>query len=1424
MDTTQVCSICGKPVVPEAPQGLCPECLMKSGFETKAGNEPAAGKTAFVPPSVEQMAKLFPQLEIIELLGQGGMGAVYKARQPRLNRFVALKILSPEKQKDPQFAERFEREARALAWLNHPNIVTIYDFGETQGNYYLLMEFVDGMTLRALLQARRLASAEALAIVPQICQALQYAHEQGIIHRDIKPENILLDKKGQVKIADFGIAKLLDQTPQDISLTGAKDVVGTPHYMAPEQIEKPQTVDHRADIYSLGVVFYEMLTGELPLGNFQPPSQKVQIDVRLDEVVLHAMEKEPERRYQKASQVKTAVETIASTTASAPDAEIFAREILAGDYTLDIGSCLRRGWTLVRSNFWPVVGVTALILLLRSAALCALIGVVVSGPLMGGLCLYFLKKIRGESAGVGTAFSGFSSAFLPLFLASFVMTALTAAGFFCLLLPGVYLVVAWTFTLALVIDKRLGFGPAMRLSRKTVSKHWWKLFGFIIVLSLVKMAGMLVFFVGSLVTAPVALAALMYAYEDIFGATRKPADLPSPIPPVAATVTSGGWKKAVVVGGLGLVALVLLLFVGALLLGTRPKTGELPRKGLVALWSGEDNGNDSVGSNAAILTDMTFAEGVVGRAFCLNGSSSCAKVPFNSALDMENRDGLTISAWIKPANVDDFHPIVEWNSTAVPPLGIGCQLRLGRNPKSQGQLTAIIVDMNGHYHSLESPMGAVVNDRFQHVAATYDKASGAGILYLDGRVVAQAKWESFAPKTKGDLWISRRPTDKPNNWTYNKFFAGLLDEIAIYNRALTAGEIQTYYNAVRTNANLQSNQPSGYEASHLGGVRTGKNLQSNQPTPTIAATESINSNALGNLLNEDQRLVVQWTDRKFQGFFDQRTFDGWSNNERADLERRSIDTLKGPRSDEYYKAINTLAALRSTNALPVLRDFAFERRKKDNRDRWMSVRALGLLGDKQSVPELIHLLYHYNVDTRWWAQISLVRLTGQNFGKDWKAWGNWWNSQNGQPPFNPEIIRWSNDQAEPDQLAESLAESDRKFLKNIGGKSSEVGSPTIDDAFWQNLDRKNYQHYREELQKAPEMLTVRPTHYNLNRLSHTGIGAHYGWIDGKLANLCVSFSELVSYAYTKKAVWDPHLMTRTEFPQEWHNGQITNQFDVIDTLRVQPVERLQAEIKQQLKEQFGLAWHRETRDTDVLLIKVKDPQLLELKISRVFASSRSIPELAGDWENYFGKPVLDETGLTNRYDKRLDLIPAAYVPNRTKELAANNAFLAQYGLELVPSHRPMEWLALERTPTAIIKQTRLPFQQLPVDIATAMNASDFGRAQSLAGEATQLNPQFAEAWVADGMASSRLEQFDRAQHAYERALSLYQDKSRENPSDANSVLQQIFLLTLLDRSAEAETLLESARKSYPADDQLTALAQHFSEVKSGWTDWMIKTE
>ena len=351
-DQPPKCPQCGTPLPSGALAGFCPACLLRAGAAADTVTE--GKQPAFMPPSVAELAPLFPQLEILELIGKGGMGAVYKARQKQLDRIVALKILPPGIGKDAAFAERFTREAKALAKLNHPGIVTLYEFGKVgsrRGNeaeagsagamnppphvggyeiYFFLMEFVDGVNLRQLLHAGRVSAREALAIVPQICDALQFAHDQGIVHRDIKPENILLDRRGRVKVADFGLAKIVAavcdrreaegdgarQSPPAATenLTAAGKVMGTPQYMSPEQITAPGEVDHRADIYALGVVFYQMLTGELPGKQIEAPSKKVSIDVRLDEVVLRALEKKPERRYQQASGLKTQVETILSNS------------------------------------------------------------------------------------------------------------------------------------------------------------------------------------------------------------------------------------------------------------------------------------------------------------------------------------------------------------------------------------------------------------------------------------------------------------------------------------------------------------------------------------------------------------------------------------------------------------------------------------------------------------------------------------------------------------------------------------------------------------------------------------------------------------------------------------------------------------------------------------------------------------------------------------------------------------------------------------------------------------------------------------------------------------------------------------------------------------------------------------------------------
>ena len=309
------CPECGSEVPDETLHGLCPKCLLNAGLKRTTVQETMndEGRDTRTPkaPDPNALAKLLPQLEIGELLGQGGMGFVYKAKQRHLDREVALKILHAELQQDPTFSKRFEREAQALAKLNHPNIVSIFDSGHTEhGDYYFVMEFVDGVNLRDVLYAGHLEPEKALAVVPQVCEALQYAHEQGIVHRDIKPENILLDNRGQVKIADFGLAKLLEPGSPSEHISKAGQRMGTAHYMAPEQVQDSTDVDHRADIYSVGVVFYEMLTGELPIGRFSPPSKSVKLDGRLDRVVLKTLESRPDQRYQQASDLKSEIEFV----------------------------------------------------------------------------------------------------------------------------------------------------------------------------------------------------------------------------------------------------------------------------------------------------------------------------------------------------------------------------------------------------------------------------------------------------------------------------------------------------------------------------------------------------------------------------------------------------------------------------------------------------------------------------------------------------------------------------------------------------------------------------------------------------------------------------------------------------------------------------------------------------------------------------------------------------------------------------------------------------------------------------------------------------------------------------------------------------------------------------------------------------------
>ncbi len=269
---------------------------------------------------------------VVEKIGEGAMGEVYKAHDPLLNRHVALKTIAASLAADPQFRARFQREAQSAAGLNHPNIITIYDFGEEDGLTYMAMEFLEGVDLREAIRARTLGHlGRKIEVMEQICEGVAFAHARSVIHRDLKPGNIHIQPSGHVKILDFGLARL---GASELTRTGT--VMGTPHYMAPEQL-KGQKADARSDVFSLGAIFYELLSGArafegqamhevlqrirdrdpVPLRRRAPATPAA-----LVEIVEKAMAREPEARYNDAGEISHALtlarEALAGETLAAP--------------------------------------------------------------------------------------------------------------------------------------------------------------------------------------------------------------------------------------------------------------------------------------------------------------------------------------------------------------------------------------------------------------------------------------------------------------------------------------------------------------------------------------------------------------------------------------------------------------------------------------------------------------------------------------------------------------------------------------------------------------------------------------------------------------------------------------------------------------------------------------------------------------------------------------------------------------------------------------------------------------------------------------------------------------------------------------------------------------------------------------------------
>src|SRR6266567_4419999 len=307
-NTNRVCPKCGATVFADAPQGCCSVCLVRTGLASLDNENDEASE-----PTIARMLKDFGDYELLEEIGRGGQGVVYRARQKSLNRIVALKVIGLAHWATEAHVKRFRMEAEAAAHLDDLRIVPIYEIGERDGACYFSMKLIEGGQLDKIIGSELMSGRKAAELTAKLAHTLHHAHQNGVLHRDVKPGNILLDAKGEPHLTDFGLARLVET---DSTVTHTREVLGTPSYMAPEQAAGETTkVSSATDVYGLGAVFYQLLTGHPPFAggttyetirlllNTEPRKPRAlnrKIDRELSTICLKCLEKDPKRRYSSA--------------------------------------------------------------------------------------------------------------------------------------------------------------------------------------------------------------------------------------------------------------------------------------------------------------------------------------------------------------------------------------------------------------------------------------------------------------------------------------------------------------------------------------------------------------------------------------------------------------------------------------------------------------------------------------------------------------------------------------------------------------------------------------------------------------------------------------------------------------------------------------------------------------------------------------------------------------------------------------------------------------------------------------------------------------------------------------------------------------------------------------------------------------------